>query len=339
MGFKPLPTRKTHVQSMRPTYLTQPQANQNKSISVIFVHGLTGNRETTWTHKTTGKFWPQDFLPHDLPDVRILTFGYDADIIGTSHTASSNTLRDHGKSLAEKLAMWRRKSRTNLWPLIFVAHGLGGLVVEQALLISRGSSELHVKDLLESTTAMAFMGTPHAGSDKASLVVPLTHLSKIILGASNTEILQLLRPGSEMLANLQQEFHTMLKDRSQNQKKSIEICCFYEELPVRRIRDKVVPSHSAILNPYPSLPIHGNQMQMKKFGNNRDPGYTDVRGRLWLWIDNLKLEAQPAAGPEAIQARDSKPERYLMFSGGGPVFQGDQIAGRDINVNTWRSAP
>ncbi|KAJ5703331.1 hypothetical protein N7493_011720 [Penicillium malachiteum] len=247
--------------STRGNYGLQALADPKDACAdIIFVHGLTGNRETTWTHRSTGKFWPQDFLPHELPDVRILTFGYDADIIGAIHNASSNTLTDHGKSLAEKLAMWRRRSRTNLRPLIFVAHSLGGLVVEQALLISRGSSELHVKDLLESTTAMAFIGTPHAGSDKATLVVPLTHLSKILLGASNTEILQLLTPGSEMLANLQQEFHTMLKDRNQNQKKTIEICCFYEELPVRRIRDKVVPSHSAILNAYPSLSIHANHM-------------------------------------------------------------------------------
>jgi hypothetical protein len=41
-----------------------------------------------------------------------------------------------------------------------------------------------------------------------------------------------LKPGSEMLANLQQEFHTMLDDGSKNQKKTMEIFCFYEELPV-----------------------------------------------------------------------------------------------------------
>jgi protein SERAC1 len=38
-----------------------------------------------------------------------------------------------------------------------------------------------------------------------------------------------------MLANLQQEFHTMLDDRIRNQKQTIEIFCFYEELPVTGI--------------------------------------------------------------------------------------------------------
>lgn len=48
----------------------------------------------------------------------------------------------------------------------------------------------------------------------------------------NIDIVQVLKPGSEMLANLQQEFHTMLDDRIRNQRKTIEIFCFYEELPV-----------------------------------------------------------------------------------------------------------
>ena len=47
-----------------------------KFASIVFVHGLTGNRETTWTHKEAKVFWPQAFLARDLPNTRILTFGY-----------------------------------------------------------------------------------------------------------------------------------------------------------------------------------------------------------------------------------------------------------------------
>jgi protein SERAC1 len=78
------------------------------------------------------------------------------------------------------------------------------------------------------------MGTPHVGSTKADWITPLTRLSNI-LRKTNTELVQVLKPGSEMLANLQQEFHTMLNDRSRNQQKNLEIFCFYEELPVTGI--------------------------------------------------------------------------------------------------------
>lgn len=98
-------------------------------------------------------------------------------------------------------------------------------------MVSRGAAQKHLKDVLESTFAIAFMGTPHIGSAKANWATPLTRLSNV-LRKTNSEIVWVLEPGSEMLANLQQEFHTMLDDRSKNQKKTMEIFCFHEELPV-----------------------------------------------------------------------------------------------------------
>ena len=107
-------------------------------------------------------------------------------------------------------------------------------MVEQALLIARGAAQQHLKDVLESTAAIAFMGTPHCGSTHADWATPLTRLSKA-LRQTNSQIVQVLKPGSEMLANLEQEFHTMLDDRIRNQKQTMEIFCFYEELPVTGI--------------------------------------------------------------------------------------------------------
>jgi protein SERAC1 len=83
----------------------------NTSLSIVFVHGLTGNRESTWTYNKS-LFWPRDLLVKDVPDTRILTFGYDADVVGILKTAGSNTVRDHGKSLAQDLAMLRLRSKS-----------------------------------------------------------------------------------------------------------------------------------------------------------------------------------------------------------------------------------
>ena len=152
MGFGHFPSLMEQLWSIYPSliYFSLDQLNLH-TISIVFVHGLTGNRESTWTHKKTKTFWPQKLLPQDLPSARILTFGYDADIVEAINPASSNTLRDHGNSLANDLALRRMKSRTvgenacifgssslakaeisqNQRPLIFVAHSLGGLVVEQ----------------------------------------------------------------------------------------------------------------------------------------------------------------------------------------------------------------
>ena len=69
------------------------------------------------------------------------------------------------------------------------------------------------------------------GSNKADWGAVLSRLSSV-LHKSNSEIVQLLQPGSEMLANLQQEFHTMLDDRRKTKSQIIDIFCFYEEIPM-----------------------------------------------------------------------------------------------------------
>ncbi|RMZ84471.1 hypothetical protein DV738_g741, partial [Chaetothyriales sp. CBS 135597] len=47
---------------------------------IIFVHGLTGDRERTWMAKDAVAPWPQTLLPSEVLNARILTFGYDADV-------------------------------------------------------------------------------------------------------------------------------------------------------------------------------------------------------------------------------------------------------------------
>jgi hypothetical protein len=80
------------------------------------------------------------------------------------------------------------------------------------------------------------MGTPHLGSRQAERAQPITHLSNL-LRKTNKEIVAVLEPGSEMLANLQQEFHAMLESRGQNEGRWIDEFYFYKELPYPGIGD------------------------------------------------------------------------------------------------------
>lgn len=206
-----------------------------------------------------------------------------------------------------------------------------------------------------------FIGTPHMGSNKADWAAPLTRLSKVFR-TTNSKIVQVLQPGSEMLANLQQEFHTLLDDRSKNQGRWVEIYCFYETVPVvgigevgdswfwtfRRIDERqIVPSHSAILSAYPNSGIHGNHMDMTRFSGPTDNGYVRVSEQLWLWVDTIERTLQSSApAPSELREKrnkkfgsmqdiDPQPERAGFFhSGGGPIIFGSQSAGRDISYRT-----
>lgn len=51
---------------------------QNAVVDLIFVHGLNGGSQSTWTKGDDCNFWPKTWLPRDdaFQDVRIHTFGY-----------------------------------------------------------------------------------------------------------------------------------------------------------------------------------------------------------------------------------------------------------------------
>lgn len=53
-------------------------------VDIVFVHGLTGNYETTWTASDFGVFWPRDLLPKSVPCCRVLTYGYNSDLVNHS---------------------------------------------------------------------------------------------------------------------------------------------------------------------------------------------------------------------------------------------------------------
>lgn len=87
--------------------------------------------------------------------------------------------------------------------------------------------------LLDAVKGIIFLGTPHAGSDLAKWGNVLTGIASIF-SKPNRDILRVLTPGSEMLAAVQQDFHTMLDTRRDIGKK-MKIFCFYEEYRVASV--------------------------------------------------------------------------------------------------------
>lgn len=80
--------------------------------SIVFVHGLNGDRERTWTDPGTGLFWPQSLLPTSNINARILTFGYDANPASFRDVVSQNCVGNHAMNLLTALATYREDSNT-----------------------------------------------------------------------------------------------------------------------------------------------------------------------------------------------------------------------------------
>lgn len=94
--------------------------------SIVFVHGLTGGRESTWTDRSTGCFWPEDtkFLPSEIPSARIFTYGYDADVMHFDKQVSQSRIGNHAQTLLADLTQMRRRTDTvshPSWSVVYVS--------------------------------------------------------------------------------------------------------------------------------------------------------------------------------------------------------------------------
>jgi hypothetical protein len=110
-------------------------------------------------------------------------------------------------------------------------------------LTSRQRTEPHLRNILRSTRGIAFLGTPHHGSGLARWAERLSRFIGVIKQQTNADIVAVLKHDSEVLARIQDGFHTMVQARGR-EGQSIEISCFFEELPlsgVGQVSDNAAP--------------------------------------------------------------------------------------------------
>lgn len=91
-------------------------------------------------------------------------------------------------------------------------------------------TEPRFQNVLASTRGIVFLGTPHHGAGLAAWAELLSRYLGVVK-QTNTEIVSVLQRDSEVLARIQDAFHTLIQTRSKASS-PIEITCFYEELPL-----------------------------------------------------------------------------------------------------------
>jgi len=101
--------------------------------SIVAVHGLGSDWEDAWTETvgTEKRLWLRDFLPAKFPNVRVMSYGYDAAFALSSSVSDIETA---AASLLDYLNGARLSTEEKERPIIFVAHSLGGIVVKKVSL-------------------------------------------------------------------------------------------------------------------------------------------------------------------------------------------------------------
>ena len=99
-------------------------------VDIIAITGLAGHAFGSWS---TGnqRMWLRDFLHHDIPQARILLYGYDSHIVNSQ---SRSILADFSSNFIAKFNSMRSRSHSENRPVIFIGHSLGCLMIKEVLI-------------------------------------------------------------------------------------------------------------------------------------------------------------------------------------------------------------
>lgn len=270
------------------------------TVDICFIHGLTGNRDKTWTASGQQEPWPKRLISEKLPDLRarIITYGFDAYPVTLAAT-STTRLTDHANNFLEKLTAYREEEGTEARPLIIVAHSLGGLVTKMAILSSRdaeGTIDDHLSLLYKSLIGIVFMGTPHTGSllaDWGKIAASVLNVWK----TTNTDLFKILQTNNELILNLNDRFLEMYNTLSSGAGHKFRVKCFFEAKGVIGA-GFIVTRDSATFAGQRPVCIQENHINMVKFASSNADGFDVFIGELRRWTKPAVPIAAPAAPRE-----------------------------------------
>ncbi|KAM7223601.1 hypothetical protein V8F06_001075 [Rhypophila decipiens] len=265
----------------RPVNLLELATPEDAIVDIVFIHGLTGNREKTWRGRY-GTDWTKTLLPKDLPNARMFSWGYDASIWHFFDKKADHRLNDHSKQLCSDLAGVRSKNPDR--------------EADIALILATTSADNHIKQISACTRGIIFLGTPLRGSDKTIWVQIGHKFAELIGQAKSKDLVLVIEKDAPRLQELGDSFSNILRDRAKTDQ-SIEVVFFYEEFGMGPL-GHIVTKDSATVAGYEAQAIPADHVGMVRFDTNAEPGYVRIKVVLERWIEALKRtgKATPVTG-------------------------------------------
>lgn len=273
------------------TKLHSPPTDGTITAHIIFVHGLGGGSEHTWTHGAV--FWPRDLLPalDTFHSTAIFSFGYNSDFTKSSIL----NLNDFSKSL---LARMRNEPLIldAQCPVLLVGHSMGGLVVKRAYAIAKQLPDY--ASFAARIRGIFFIATPQSGSDLAPTLGRLFRLSSGL-----KPFLRDLQKNSDVVQNINVEFGVHSRD--------LMLYSFYEsrKLNVSGLREVLIVSkQDAVLN-YPneqSQLLNGDHRSICKFASASDTNFI----ALWQTMAACLRAFQPTHSDKPASIIEPQPKHH-----------------------------
>ncbi len=163
--------------------------------AIIFLHGLDGHGSKTWMTdpEDESTLWPK-WLAADI-NCAVFLVAYDAALSRWQNSAMP--LPDQGDSVLDLLAS---ESDLKNRPLILVGHSMGGLVIKTLIHNGLTKGVARYQKIVEQIRGVVFIGTPHKGSQLATLAKFMSPLLRTNAQVKN------MQNHDEHLRSLNQQF-------------------------------------------------------------------------------------------------------------------------------------
>ncbi|KAL2193291.1 hypothetical protein P885DRAFT_45622 [Corynascus similis CBS 632.67] len=300
-------------------------APPQRTIDIIFIHGLGGTSLRTWCRdRDLDNLWPKLWLPHDLPTARVLTFGYNTHFSSKKEQVSC-TIGDFATDLLFRMKYGESTTeRLGQVPIVVVAHSMGGLVFKKAFV--QGHLNEEFTGIVSMIKAVLFLATPHRGTDLADTLNKL--LSSSVFGHSPKEYVTELARRSPTIDELNDSFR--------HHASKLQIFSFYETLTTTTgpVSIMIVDKPTAVMG-YPNetpTPLTANHHNVCKFTSPDDPNYASVIGALRGVANSLHYLAD-LLGVTAPPEEDLNLGRSARKEGTCEGFL------KSDDVNSWLHSP
>ncbi|KAK8090906.1 hypothetical protein PG994_000411 [Apiospora phragmitis] len=293
------------------TTLYTPAVNVPRA-DIVFVHGLNGGSQSTWTKGDESNFWPKFWLPSDdgFADVRIHSFGYHSGVSKQSILQIQDFARNLRSAVHDAPSIIPKQNV----PLIFVGHSMGGLVIKMAYVL--GHSDPGFKDTIANVFAMFFLGVPHNGASIAKA------LSRLLSFHGARPFVNELFPSSSTLSLLNEEFPRLSKQ--------LRLFCFFETRPM--LGNSLIVDREAAVLDYTNerrVYLDANHRDVTRFSSPEDPSFLMIRNAMATLINDSREADTSIAYPSdanisSMETVDpSLRERLTRFLGAPKIPEDD----------------
>ncbi|KAH8802451.1 tetratricopeptide repeat domain protein [Xylogone sp. PMI_703] len=293
----------------------------NLLVDIVAVHGLNENKVAAWTDPDTDILWLRDLLPKTITVARILTYGYDASASSFHSAGCADIIQKQAHTFVASLQADRSLEGCDHRPIIFVCHGLGGILVKKALAYSASKTSaqvVHLYSIFVSTYAVLFFGTPHTQVNMTRWL-ELEAMQNVELQAS------LRREPDKGHSNQHSETLDAITDQFAPLMKQFRVYFFWEEIPTK-LKDGlriIVDESSAapILDNTERSGIDATHSRMIKFSSTKSSSYRTVLAALSRYCRDA---------PRVIERRWEVALSTLARIRSNEAFE---LAGLDVNIH------